>query len=138
MFLPGTAGLAIMLGLVAGVCRSDNTLDLTLTRFITAPGKAREKSSSFELNLASGQTAEVRIAKDTFTVAPVANADGSLTVAFKVFSQATGLAASQVVNTQVIVKPGETAVVPAGAGQEFEIAAGSTPEPNYFGSPTPP
>jgi hypothetical protein len=139
-FLPGAAGFLVMAAVVGGfgighADDSGNAINLTLTKFTTAPGKEPVRGSSFDLTLSNGESAEIVIGKEGVTLTPVLAPNGALKVAFVSFKRLDGSSDKQAVASyNVLVKPGETAVVP-GKGQEYrlmleepEVAEAETPE----------
>lgn len=130
-----------------------DAINLTLTRFATTPGKEPVRGSSFNLALASGESAEIVIGKEGVTLTPVPAPNGALKVAFVSFKRLDGSTDKQAVASySVLVKPGETAVVPC-KGQEYHLTldepevAEAEPTPTvdadekssqYFGTTTPP
>ena len=125
-FLPGAAGFLMMAAFVGGfgighAGDAGDAINLTLTRFATTPGKEPVRGSSFNLALASGESAEIVIGKEGVTLTPVLAPNGTLKVALVSFKRIDGSTDKQAVASyNVLVKPGETAVVP-GKGQEYRL-----------------
>ena len=125
-FLPGAAGFLMMAALVGGfgighAGNPGDAINLTLTKFTTAPGKEPVRGSSFDLALVNGESAEIVIGKEGLTLTPVLAPNGALKVAFVSFKRLDGSSDKQAVASyNVLVKPGETAVVP-GKGQEYRL-----------------
>lgn len=100
---------------------SGKAINLILTKFTTVQGKEPVRGNSFDLTLSNGESAEIVIGKEGVTLTPVLAPDGALKVAFVSFKRLDGSSDKQAVASyNVVVKPGETAVVP-GKGEEYRL-----------------